>query len=133
MNEYIEKSAIVSKCEEMWNNADETTQTGVDTINTLDRITDYIESLPTADVQPIRRGRWIPQGDDMWLCSNCKENIIFSMHESDRTEKQRYCCKCGARMDGDTNDRVWTRIYRRSKKQGNGRAYTCNHENGRRT
>ena len=53
MAEYIEKSAILSKCEEMWNNADETTQTGVDTINAIDRITDYIESLPAADVQPL--------------------------------------------------------------------------------
>ena len=76
----------------------------------LESITEMIyeleNSIESADVQPIRHGRWIPQGDDMWLCSNCKENIIFSMHESDRTEKQRYCCRCGARMDlkdGDTN------------------------------
>ena len=59
-----------------------------------------LEEMKAADVQPVKHGRWIPQGDDMWLCSNCKENIIFSMHESDRTEKQRYCCRCGARMDG---------------------------------
>ena len=60
----------------------------------------FIKNMEAADVQPVKRGEWIPQGDDMWLCSNCKENIIFSMHESDRTEKQRYCCKCGARMGG---------------------------------
>lgn len=65
---------------------------------------DFIDAIPAADVQPVKRGRWIPQGDDMWLCSNCRENIIFSMHESDRTEKQRYCCKCGARMDGDNSE-----------------------------
>ena len=59
-----------------------------------------LEEMKAADVQPVKHGRWIPQGGDMWLCSNCKENIIFSMHESDRTEKQRYCCRCGARMDG---------------------------------
>ena len=59
-----------------------------------------IKAMKSADVQPAKRGRWISQGDDMWLCSNCKENIIFSMHESDRTEKQRYCCRCGARMGG---------------------------------
>lgn len=52
--------------------------------------------------KPVKRGRWIPQGDDMWLCSNCLENKIFSMHESDRTEKQRYCSRCGAEVtDGD--------------------------------
>lgn len=59
-----------------------------------------LASMPAADVQPVKHGRWIPQGNDMWLCSNCKENIIFSMSKSDRTEKQRYCTVCGARMDG---------------------------------
>ena len=53
--EYIEKAAILSKCEEMWNNADETTQTGVDTINAIDRITDWIEAMPAADVQPTEK------------------------------------------------------------------------------
>lgn len=52
MAEYTEKAAILSKCEEMWNAADETTQTGVDTINTIDKITDFIEAMPAADVQP---------------------------------------------------------------------------------
>lgn len=64
------------------------------------RISDVVANMPAADVQPVRHGRWIPQGDDMWLCSNCKKNIIYSEHGSDRTEKQRYCCRCGARMDG---------------------------------
>lgn len=59
----------------------------------------YDQQRYVIDVQPVKHGRWIPQGDDMWLCSNCKENIIFSMSKSDRTEKQRYCCRCGARMD----------------------------------
>jgi hypothetical protein len=62
------------------------------------------EVSPAADVQPVRHGRWIPQGDYMWLCSNCKENIIYSEHESDRIEKQRYCCKCGARMDAEPDE-----------------------------
>lgn len=55
MTECIEKAAILSKCEEMWNNADETTQMGVDTINTIDRITDLIEAMPVVDVQLISK------------------------------------------------------------------------------
>lgn len=46
---FISKEAILSKCEEIWNKADETTQTGVDTINAIDAITDFIETLPTYD------------------------------------------------------------------------------------
>lgn len=64
-----------------------------------DDVLKIVCGMKASDVQPIRHGRWIPQGNDMWLCSNCKENIIYSMHKSDRAEKQRYCSRCGARMD----------------------------------
>lgn len=57
MNDYISREAVLSKCTDIWDNADETTQTGVDTINTIDKITDFIESLPAADVQPV--DKWI--------------------------------------------------------------------------
>lgn len=101
MTEYIEKSAILSKCEEMWNNADETTQTGVDTINTLDRITDYIESLPAADVQPVKHGKWIYVGSvrswDEIKCSAC--NSAFSTEDRDLILNWDFCPHCGARMD----------------------------------
>ena len=71
-------------------------------VDTRERIANLIARQPTIK-STVKHGRWIPQGDDMWLCSNCKENKIFSMHESDRTDKQKYCCRCGARMDGDAN------------------------------
>jgi len=62
------------------------------------------EIIPSADAQPVKHGRWIPKaGEFWWLCSNCKNNIIYSTSDRDRTEKQRYCSKCGARMDGDPN------------------------------
>lgn len=72
-------------------------------LQAIKHASEILALIPAADVQPVKHGRWIPQSDDMWLCSNCKENIIYSCHESDRTEKQRYCCRCGARMikDGD--------------------------------
>lgn len=95
------RATVLSKCQQIWSNADETTEIGVAIINIVDELADFVENIPLADVQSVKHGRWIPQGDDLWLCSNCKENIIYSMHKSDRTEKQRYCCRCGARMDGD--------------------------------
>ena len=65
-------------------------------------IRQWADKITSGEYQPVKHGRWMYQGDDLWLCSNCKENIIYSMHKSDRTEKQRYCCRCGARMDGDS-------------------------------
>lgn len=64
----------------------------------VNAIQDIIAVKATA-VQPVKHGRWIPKSDYWWLCSNCKKNLIFSDAESDRTEKQRYCSRCGARMD----------------------------------
>ena len=42
----IDKYALLNKCEEIWQNADETTETGVAIINTIDELTDFIDTLP---------------------------------------------------------------------------------------
>lgn len=84
MDEYISKEAVLSKCDDIWNAADTTTQTGVDTINTIDEITDFIESLPTADVQPV--DRWIkadvslPVYDGMVLVCDKSKNIRLGIY-----------------------------------------------------
>lgn len=107
MAEYISREALMSKCNDIWDNADETTQTGVDTINAIGKITDFIESLPTADVQPVKRGRWIdiyewakmhdsrPSGMYIYYwCSECQK---------EQEKKSNFCPNCGARMDGEQN------------------------------
>ena len=94
MAEYIEKATVLSKCEEMWNDADETTQTGVDTINAIDKITDFIEAMPIADVQPIVYAHKTINVGRRSYCSNCGKLAIM----------EDYCSKCGAKVrDGDTN------------------------------
>lgn len=101
MNEYVSIGAVIDIVFQYCPDDDGScSKADVDPREMLDEI----EALPVADVQPVRHGCWITQGDDMWLCSNCKKNIIYSMHESDRTENQRYCCRCGARMDGEKNE-----------------------------
>lgn len=101
MAEYICREAVLSKCDDMWDNADETTQTGVDTINTIDKITDFIESLPIADVHPVVHGRWINEylDDDVWWadCTNCKNDTHSRFG---RVSTYTFCPNCGAKMDG---------------------------------
>ena len=103
MKEYVEKSAILAKCEELWNAADETTQTGVDTINAIDRITDYIESLPAADVQPIIHAKWVLFDKDCvgraFYCSNCRKVTTTDDFEDTPLDREEYFCpRCGADM-----------------------------------
>lgn len=59
------------------------------------------EELENLKAKPVKHGHWIPKRGDWWLCSNCENNLIYSTSDRDRTEKQRYCSRCGARMDGD--------------------------------
>ena len=108
MAEYISREAVMSKCDDIWNNADETTQTGVDTINTIDEITDFIESLPIVDVQPVKHGRWIG------IYEYCEKNgyvpsgmgIYYWCSECDKAEQKTsdFCPNCGAIMDGEQNE-----------------------------
>ena len=110
MKEYVEKSAILAKCEELWNAADETTQTGVDTINAIDKITDYIESLPEADVQPVIRAEWVLFDRDSvgraFYCSNCRKVTTTDDFEDTPLERDEYfCMRCGADMRNSPNSK----------------------------
>jgi DNA-directed RNA polymerase subunit RPC12/RpoP len=69
-----------------------------------DYIRSRLESLPAADVAPVRHGRWIDlREDDMdyeWKCSSCGET--FGMAHEDISPYDvglNYCPNCGAKMD----------------------------------
>lgn len=65
-----------------------------------------IESIPTADVEPVRHGRWVncvdyKKVDDVIYygytsCSACGKMQQYGY-------KTKYCPYCGAKMDGDTD------------------------------
>lgn len=75
-------------------------------------VADYIESLPAADVAPVRRGHWIPiyaseltgwnpefAGCDPiagYRCSRCGADAILSCN--DDFVLSNYCPNCGAKM-----------------------------------
>lgn len=59
---------------------------------------DFIDTIPAANVQPVKRGRWIWDSNaphrehGAYKCSNCGCHSDF---------EENYCYNCGARMDGD--------------------------------
>lgn len=77
----------------------------------LREIIEQIDSLPSADAQPVRHGRWewttstAVEQHGTWLpylkegltvkCSECGSRFDRPWH---------YCPNCGARMDGERND-----------------------------
>ena len=70
----------------------------------LRRVKEYaIENA--ADVQPVRRGRWIElpkalnPNENPCKCSNCEHVLSFMNYYP----KSNYCPNCGADMRGDEN------------------------------
>ena len=66
-------------------------------------IIDYINEQPTADVAPVRHGRWVIIEI---LCGGGKERKYYRCSECNKANviRSNYCGNCGARMDGDKND-----------------------------
>ena len=62
-------------------------------------ITDrIIDSIPSADVEPVRHGRWITTHDEFCSCSLCK----YPVHTA--WSRTYYCPNCGAKMEGGGED-----------------------------
>ena len=55
-----------------------------------------IRSIPSADVAPVKRGKWIKRDKCEYKCSICGK-VIFSDDENERN----YCGNCGAKMEAD--------------------------------
>ena len=57
-------------------------------------------SMPTADVAPVRHGRWEEASDgDGIVCPFCRTDFCTIIYD---TEYFNYCPNCGAKMDGGT-------------------------------
>ena len=91
-DEYIKKEDALKAVDDIVCDAD-------DAERTCDRIID----LPSADVAPVRRGRWECGEENSWWCSVCDEEFYLE----DGTPQEngyRFCPNCGARMDGGIED-----------------------------
>lgn len=68
-------------------------------------IGDVIASVPTADVEPVRHGRWMHEetegGFHIWSCSRCGRGMNGNPNGTNL-----YCYHCGAKMDleGEIDD-----------------------------
>jgi rubrerythrin len=61
----------------------------------------YLEVVPTADVQEIKRAQWIYEDVD-WVCSNCGNDALCKPGYSFQTPTA-YCPHCGASMWDTSN------------------------------
>lgn len=72
------------------------------TLNRYDKIIDGIYDIPSADVAPVRRGRWVPLTDcsnDGIYCSACHKKVYRAEYSNTMKMHSPYCPNCGAKMD----------------------------------
>ena len=62
-------------------------------------IEQYIDEEPSADVAPVKHGKWEYE-HGAWQCSNCGEDNPYGI-DYDTARFSKYCPNCGAKMDGE--------------------------------
>ena len=79
MDEYIKRKTVIDLITRRYENPEICTQ--------------EINSIPAADVAPVRHGRWVYPIGMAWnyVCSECGKSIGVIKH--------KYCPNCGAKMD----------------------------------
>lgn len=103
MTEYISRELIITKINDSKTIESDRMEVGYNLA--LDDIKDYLEDIPSADVQPVKRGKWeiIRQnkftGTTILQCTYCKNYFV---QRDDTLNAGRgdanYCPNCGAIM-----------------------------------
>ena len=121
MAEYIEREALLKAFRLIAKNPDKRYEKGMqDTIDCL--VPQVIADVPTADVQPVRRGKWIEKAEDyyrQWQDSGRSWDdmpyfitglhfacgVCFDKYEinAEGVEFWDFCPHCGADMRGEDN------------------------------
>lgn len=105
MAEYIERDKVIKELREAYEYDYPTASGDFDEYARQD-VPNIIRSIPTADVQPVKRGHWIDMGDHE-QCSECNATRLKEFQsyygKVTRWEKTNYCPYCGADMRGEDN------------------------------
>ena len=101
MNEYISREAVLKAFKLKVKNPKKDYQRGMqDAIDCL--IPEVIADIPSADVKPVKRGRWIAEYDCGYItphCSECGETALTKEETSYDYVYSSYCPRCGAKLD----------------------------------
>jgi rubrerythrin len=98
MSEYIDKQAVIDEVNE-WYNIYPDSNTVREALSLLKKA---IKKISTEDVRPVKRGRWISDGNGyhwVYVCSVCgwKDGYPFN-------ERHNFCPNCGADMRGTQDE-----------------------------
>ena len=72
-----------------------------DFTNGVNFILEKLDTIPVADVEPVRHGKWTKTSEFMpiYCCSECKERNLFDSNGNNVLSD--HCPNCGADMRGE--------------------------------
>lgn len=101
-NDYIRRQDAVSALADYIMNVDKVYSTGKLTQDDcIDCAESVLDDLSSADVAPVRHGRWLPivSYNHTYKCSECGR-LLVDVTDGLKTVAKHYpYCHCGARMD----------------------------------
>lgn len=99
MSDYIDRQAAIDAICEHGTNLERRGITVLSVANVKQIMVDLLENLPSAEVEPVKHGRWTPvtNGRGGFECSMCHS---YAPSYQDGVEwLSRYCPNCGAKME----------------------------------
>lgn len=109
MDEYISRKEAIKELRKVYEDEYPTASGDFDEYASHD-VPNVLRNIPSAGVQPVKRGRWEQIGEQSAKCTAC--GGVLKSNGIDKTGKAlifnavyHYCPFCGAKMikDGDTN------------------------------
>ncbi len=112
MAEYISREEAIKELREVYENEYPTASGDFDEYASHD-VPNVLRNMKAADVQPVKHGYWIKQPEKfqihedvinsnyLYSCSCCNASDLHS-ERANNDGKVKFCWRCGARMDGDT-------------------------------
>lgn len=104
MNEYLEREAVVRYLKGYSEKeCNSNSPYGMITSSVLNKAERALSEMPAADVQTVKRGRWIAENRDnrgyadCYTCTNC--NCYTYTYTLMKDCEYDYCPNCGARME----------------------------------
>ena len=102
-NDYIRRQDAVSALADYIMNVDKVYSTGKLTQDDcIDCAESVLDDLSSADVAPVRHGRWLPivSYNHTYKCSECGRLLVDITDGLKMVAKHYPYCHCGAKMDG---------------------------------
>ena len=94
MAEYIEREKAIERISP---HVKPTTVYGEGYMRAIEHAVDILELMPTADVQPVRRGKWYHINNEGFIyCSECHKEAYWDTDYGQQLFD--YCPYCGAKM-----------------------------------